>query len=69
MKILVSIPTYDGKLQVEVVRCLLNEQLLAVQNGVDIQYRFLSNCSHAAMGRNQLASDFMNSDCDKMFFS
>ena len=68
MKLLVSIPTYDGKLQTEVVRCLLNEQLLAVQNGVDIQFRFLSNCSHAAMGRNQLASDFMNSTCDKMFF-
>ncbi len=68
MKILVSTPTYDGKISVEVVRCLFNEQLLAVEMGVDIQLQFLSGCSHAAMGRNQLATNFMKSDCDKIFF-
>lgn len=68
MKILVAIPVYDGKLQVETVRSLLNEQAIALVNGDELQTRFLSSCSHAAMGRNQLAQDFMDSDCDRLVF-
>lgn len=68
MKILVAIPVYDGKLQVETVRCLLNEQALSFASGDEILIRFLPSCSHAAMGRNQLADDFMNSDCDRLVF-
>ncbi len=68
MKILVAIPTYDGKLPVEVVRSLMNEQTLALANGDDLQFRFLSSCSHPAMGRNQLAQDFIDSDCERLVF-
>lgn len=68
MKILVAIPVYDGKLQVETVRCLLNEQALSFASGDEILIRFLPSCSHAAMGRNQLADDFMNSDCERLVF-
>ena len=68
MKVLVSIPTYDGKLMAEVVRSLLNEQLYAEKLGIELEFRFLSNCSHPAMGRNQLASEFLSSDADKIFF-
>lgn len=68
MKILVAIPVYDGKLPVETVRCLLNEQALVLGTGNEIQVRFLPNCSHAAMGRNQLAKEFMDSDCDRLVF-
>lgn len=68
MKIFVAIPVYDGKLQVESVRALMNEQAVALMSGDDIQVRFLSNCSHAAMGRNQLAQEFMDSDCDRLVF-
>jgi hypothetical protein len=68
MKIIVAIPVYDGKLQVQVVQALLMEQVQALANGDDLQIRFLPNCSHPAMGRNQLAQDFMNSDADKLVF-
>jgi len=68
MKILVAIPVYDGKLQVQTVKCLLEEQFIATANGDELIVRFLPSCSHAAMGRNQLAQDFMESDCDRLVF-
>lgn len=68
MKIVVAIPVYDGKLPVEGVRCLLNEQILALSAGDDFGVRFLPSCSHPAMGRNQLANDFLESDADRLIF-
>jgi hypothetical protein len=68
MKILVAIPVYDGKLPVETVRCLHNEQTAALLGGDHLQITFLPACSHPAMGRNQLAQEFMDSDCDRLVF-
>jgi hypothetical protein len=68
VKIFVAIPVYDGKLQVETVRCLLNEREAAQLTGDEIDFRFLPACSHAAMGRNQLAQQFMDSDCERLVF-
>lgn len=68
MRIMVGIPVYDGKIQVEVVRCLLNEQALAKETGDFLEFQFLPNCSHAAMGRNQIAQQFMDSECDRLVF-
>lgn len=68
MKIVVAIPVYDGKLQIQSVQNLLNEQALALASGDDILFRFLPSCSHAAMGRNQLAQDFMDSDFERLVF-
>lgn len=68
MKINVAIPVYDGKVPVETVRCLLNEQTAGLLGGDVVQFRFLPNCSHPAMGRNQLAQDFMDSDFDRLVF-
>ena len=68
MKIIVGIPVYDGKLQVETVTKLLDEKIKALNLGDDLQVRFISNCSHAAMGRNQLAQDFMDSDAERLIF-
>lgn len=68
MKILVGTPVYDGKLPVETVRCLMNEHALAIASGDELQFRFLPSCSHPAMGRNQLAQDFMDSDCERLVF-
>lgn len=68
MKILVAIPVYDGKLMIEVVRCLLNEQTIASASGDELSIRFLSSCSHPAMGRNQLAQDFLDSDADRLVY-
>lgn len=68
MKIQVAIPVYDGKLPVETVRALLNEQAVALGSGDDFQVKFLGSCSHPAMGRNQLAQEFMDSDADRLVF-
>lgn len=68
MKILVAIPVYDGKLPCRTVNCLMNEQYVANKLGDELLVEFLPNCSHPAMGRNQLAKAFMDSDCDKMIY-
>lgn len=68
MKIFVAIPVYDGKLQVQTVRCLLDEQAIAGGAGDEFQVMFLPNCSHAAMGRNQLVQNFLDSGADKLIF-
>jgi hypothetical protein len=68
MKILVAVPVYDGKLPIEVVRCLMNEQAVALGSGDEIALHMLPSCSHPAMGRNQLAQQFMESDADRMVF-
>lgn len=68
MKIFVATPVFDGKLQVQTVSCLIQEQTIAMVNGDELQFHFLPACSHPAMGRNQLAEDFMKSDCERLIF-
>lgn len=68
MKIFVGIPVYDRKVDVKVASCMLNETTLAQKTGDDLIFQFLPSCSHAAMGRNQLAGEFLGSGCDKLFF-
>lgn len=68
MKIFVAIPVYDGKLQAQSVVALLQEQAMACACGDEVEYRFLPACSQIAMGRNQLAQDFLASSCDRLFF-
>ncbi len=68
MKIFVAIPVYDGKLQVQTVKCLLDEAIVANGFGDEIRVTFLPSCSVPAQGRNQLVQMFLDSDCDKMFF-
>lgn len=61
-------PIYDGKVQVEVVKALLQERTAAQFLGDDLMIEFLSGCSHPAVGRNQLAQAFMDSNCDRLVF-
>lgn len=68
MKIAVAIPVYDGKLPVETVRCLIDEQSVIRGSGDSVSFIFLPGCSHPAMGRNQLARLFMESDADRLVF-
>jgi hypothetical protein len=68
MKIFVAIPTYDGKLPIQVVSCLLQEQIFALVNGDELVTAFLPSCSAPSSGRNQLAQNFLDSGCDKLFF-
>lgn len=68
MKIFVAIPIYDGSLSAIVAKCLMEEHAVARGVGDEFQVKFLPGCSHPAMGRNQLAQDFLDSGCDRMFF-
>lgn len=68
MKIFVAIPVYDGKLQVQTVKCLLTETYLANQVGDELRVNFLPSCAVPAHGRNQLVELFLESDCDRLFF-
>lgn len=68
MKISVGIPVYDGKLPIQTVRCLMDEHALAIGAGDDLRIMFLPSCSHPAMGRNQIAQDFMDSDSERLVF-
>lgn len=68
MVIVVGIPVYDGKLPAETVKCLLDERIVAHGTGDDLQVRLLPGCSHPAMGRNQIAHDFMASEADRLVF-
>lgn len=68
MKIFVAIPTFDSKLPVQLVRCLLEEQMISLVNGDEMEFRFLPGCSHPAMGRNQLVHQFLESGFNRLVF-
>lgn len=68
MKFIVAMPVYDGKIPAVTVSSLLYEQALATKLGDEMELRFLPSCSHPAMGRNQLADDFLNSDAERLVF-
>lgn len=68
MRIFVAIPTYDGKLPIQTVKCLMDELLIAREVGDEIITSFLPACSVVAAGRNQLVEEFLETDCDKIFF-
>lgn len=68
MKITVGLPVYDRKLDYELARCLLAEQVLAQELGDRLIVRFLPSCTNLAMGRNQLVKDFLESGDDRLVF-
>ena len=68
MKINVAIPVYDGKLPFQVVKCLLEEQVLALRLGDVVSVTFLPSCSVPAHGRNRLVKTFMESDAERLVF-
>lgn len=68
MKIFIAVPVYDAKLPIETARCLFNEQYASNLSGDELEFHFLPSCSHPAMGRNQLAQEFLDSDCERLVF-
>jgi len=68
LKISVSIPVYDGKLQMQSVACLLTETSVAHAAGVELIVNFMPSCTNLALGRNQLVKEFLASDSDKLVF-
>lgn len=68
MKIFVAIPSYDPRLQIEVVNCLLNEQKIALGIGDDFTVMMLSGDAGIVGARNQCVSKFFETDFDRFFF-
>jgi len=68
MKIFVAVPVRGRELEVDAAKCLLDEQLVALLGGDEIRTVILPKCSIVYLGRNQLATDFLASDCDRLFF-
>lgn len=64
----VAVPAYDGTVQVDTVRALLNEQIIAEHAGLEFKAVFLPGCSLITMARNQIVADFLASDADKLIF-
>jgi len=65
LKVLVSIPIYDGKLQMQSVACLLAENTIASALGIQLKINFLPSRTNLALGRNHLVKEFLESDADK----
>ena len=68
MKIFVAIPSYDHKLDFNVTACILEEYKIALGVGDELHFDFFPSSGGIADGRNHLVNDFLNSECDKLFF-
>lgn len=68
MKILVAIPTMDGKVCMETAGAMLHEQMLARESGDQIQFLWLAFTSLITQARNKLMAGFLASDCERLFF-
>lgn len=68
MKICVAIPVYDGKVPVRTMNCLFNELTVAHGAGDHLMINCLSSGAGIAQARNQLATEFMASEFDRLVF-
>lgn len=68
MKIFAGLPCYDGKVDVDTARSLLNEQVAAQAMDCELRVAFLPGSSLITHARNQLAQDFLDSDADRLVF-
>ncbi len=68
MKIFIGIPSYDPKLQSEVVHSLFKEQQIATHRGDSITLSIISGDAGIVGARNQLVTNFFDSGCEKLFF-
>jgi len=68
LKILVAIPAWDGKICVETVGSLLNEQVVASSLGHELQTVFVPGCGVINQVRNSLVAQFESSDAEKLVF-
>lgn len=68
MKLFVAVAAYDRRITCETARALLNEQSAGVLADIDIHVGFAPGSSLIHVARDQLARDFLRSDCDRMVF-
>lgn len=65
-KLFVAVPTYTGLVHAETSRCLMEAVLDAIANGWLFEYRVYPGCSIIHRVRNQIVSDFLQSDASDL---
>ena len=68
MKLFVGIPARDGRICAATAISLLQEQALALEAGVGLQFGIVPGCSVLHIARDQVVRDFLKSDGDKLVF-
>lgn len=68
MKLFIGTPIYGASLHIETARSLLQEQAAAQALGVELSMSLLPGQSMITHARNQLAQDFMESDCETLVY-
>jgi hypothetical protein len=67
-KLMVAIPAYDNKLNIDSAFALSNLAVQVGQLGVKLYLTHLSGCSLITKARNSLVADFLKSDADTLLF-
>lgn len=68
MKIFVGIPAYDHKFHYATAMALLDEQFYAKKQGHSFVINSVGGCSSVHIARDKVAQDFLDSDCDTLFW-
>jgi hypothetical protein len=68
MKLMVAIPTYDGKVGVKTAFEFAALALATQKLGIGLELAQLSGCAIISKARNILVSQFMKSDCTHLLF-
>jgi hypothetical protein len=67
-KLMIAIPAYDGKLNIDSAFALSNLAVQVQSLGVKLYLTHLSGCSLITKARNCLVADFLASDADTLLF-
>ncbi len=67
-KLMVCVPAYDSKLNIDSAFALANLAVKAGNLGVKLYLTHISGCSLITKARNGLVADFLESDADSMLF-
>lgn len=68
MKILVAIPAFEGRINIETVKSLLEEQAAALLAGVEMLTLFIAGGSVITAARDQIVEKFLETDCERLVF-
>lgn len=67
-RLMVAIPTYDGKLNIKSAFALANLAIQTAQAGVTLYLTQISGCSLITKARNALVADFLQTDATDLLF-
>lgn len=67
-KLMIAIPAYDGKINIQAAFELPQLALMAQRHGFQIHLVHMSGCSIITRARNSLVNQFMDSDCTDFLF-